>query len=207
MMQREVATRLAARPGGKDWGVLPALVQTFAEVRVAFGVSRRAFHAAAAGRVVGASTSAGAPRRASTLGDADDVSRGRCAPRSASGGRRCGTRSARSRQTRGLDAGAVAAAFAARRDRSGHARRATLDGRLRAARARARGRRGVRRCRSCPRSRRSRAGSAPAARQAARSRDVVVRERAAPHADRRRLRHAARRPHARAAWAAPASTS
>ncbi len=43
MVQREVATRLAARPGGKDWGVLPVLVQTFAEVRVAFGVSRRAF--------------------------------------------------------------------------------------------------------------------------------------------------------------------
>jgi 16S rRNA (adenine1518-N6/adenine1519-N6)-dimethyltransferase len=44
MVQREVATRLAARPGGKDWGVLPALVQTFAEVRIAFGVSRRSFH-------------------------------------------------------------------------------------------------------------------------------------------------------------------
>jgi 16S rRNA (adenine1518-N6/adenine1519-N6)-dimethyltransferase len=43
MVQREVATRLAARPGGKDWGVLPALVQTFAEVRVAFRVSRRSF--------------------------------------------------------------------------------------------------------------------------------------------------------------------
>jgi len=43
MVQREVATRLAARPGGKDWGVLPALVQTFAEVRIAFGVSRRSF--------------------------------------------------------------------------------------------------------------------------------------------------------------------
>jgi len=43
MVQREVATRLAARPGGKDWGILPALVQTFAEVRVAFGVSRHAF--------------------------------------------------------------------------------------------------------------------------------------------------------------------
>ncbi|HXJ36322.1 MAG TPA: 16S rRNA (adenine(1518)-N(6)/adenine(1519)-N(6))-dimethyltransferase RsmA [Candidatus Eisenbacteria bacterium] len=43
MVQREVATRLAAKPGGRDWGVLPALVQTFAEVRVAFGVSRRSF--------------------------------------------------------------------------------------------------------------------------------------------------------------------
>jgi 16S rRNA (adenine1518-N6/adenine1519-N6)-dimethyltransferase len=43
MVQSEVATRLAARPGGKDWGVLPVLVQTFAEVRLAFRVSRRAF--------------------------------------------------------------------------------------------------------------------------------------------------------------------
>ena len=43
MMQREVATRLAARPGGKDWGVLPALVQTFADVRIAFRVPARSF--------------------------------------------------------------------------------------------------------------------------------------------------------------------
>jgi 16S rRNA (adenine1518-N6/adenine1519-N6)-dimethyltransferase len=43
MVQREVATRLAARPGGKDWGVLPALIQTFAEVRLAFRVPARSF--------------------------------------------------------------------------------------------------------------------------------------------------------------------
>jgi len=43
MVQRELATRLAARPGGKDWGVLPALVQTFADVRVLFTVPRGAF--------------------------------------------------------------------------------------------------------------------------------------------------------------------
>lgn len=43
MMQREVATRLAGRPGGKEWGVLPALIQTYAEVRIAFRVSRRSF--------------------------------------------------------------------------------------------------------------------------------------------------------------------
>jgi 16S rRNA (adenine1518-N6/adenine1519-N6)-dimethyltransferase len=43
MVQREVATRLAGRPGGKDWGILPALVQTFAEVRIAFRVGRGAF--------------------------------------------------------------------------------------------------------------------------------------------------------------------
>jgi len=59
MVQREVATRLAARPGGKEWGVLPALVQTFAEVRVAFGVSRRSFHPSP--RVESASASSALP--------------------------------------------------------------------------------------------------------------------------------------------------
>jgi 16S rRNA (adenine1518-N6/adenine1519-N6)-dimethyltransferase len=43
MVQREVATRLTARPGGREWGVLPALVQTFAEVRLVLRVSRHAF--------------------------------------------------------------------------------------------------------------------------------------------------------------------
>ncbi len=43
MVQREVAERLAARPGGKAWGVLPALLQTFAEIRVLFRVARGAF--------------------------------------------------------------------------------------------------------------------------------------------------------------------
>jgi 16S rRNA (adenine1518-N6/adenine1519-N6)-dimethyltransferase len=43
MVQREVATRLAAKPGGKDWGVLPALIQTFGDVRLAFRVSRHSF--------------------------------------------------------------------------------------------------------------------------------------------------------------------
>jgi 16S rRNA (adenine1518-N6/adenine1519-N6)-dimethyltransferase len=43
MIQREVALRLAARPGGKAWGVLPALIQTWADVRIAFRVSRRSF--------------------------------------------------------------------------------------------------------------------------------------------------------------------
>ena len=44
MLQREVAERLSARPGTGAWGVAGALVQTFADVRVAFGVSRRSFH-------------------------------------------------------------------------------------------------------------------------------------------------------------------
>jgi 16S rRNA (adenine1518-N6/adenine1519-N6)-dimethyltransferase len=43
MIQHEVAARLAAKPGGKDWGILPVLVQTFADVRLAFRVSRRSF--------------------------------------------------------------------------------------------------------------------------------------------------------------------
>jgi 16S rRNA (adenine1518-N6/adenine1519-N6)-dimethyltransferase len=44
MLQREVAVRLTGRPGSDDWGVLPVLVQTVADVRYAFGVSRRSFH-------------------------------------------------------------------------------------------------------------------------------------------------------------------
>ena len=43
MLQREVAARLAAKPGSPDWGVTSVLVQTYALVRVAFGVSRRSF--------------------------------------------------------------------------------------------------------------------------------------------------------------------
>jgi 16S rRNA (adenine1518-N6/adenine1519-N6)-dimethyltransferase len=43
MLQREVATRLVACPRDEDYGVLSVLIQAFAEVRVAFGVSRRSF--------------------------------------------------------------------------------------------------------------------------------------------------------------------
>lgn len=43
MLQREMAERLAASPGGSDYGVASVLVQAFAEVRVAFRVSRRSF--------------------------------------------------------------------------------------------------------------------------------------------------------------------
>ncbi len=43
MLQREVAERLTAPPGTAARGVLSVLVQTFAEVRIAFGVSRRSF--------------------------------------------------------------------------------------------------------------------------------------------------------------------
>jgi 16S rRNA (adenine1518-N6/adenine1519-N6)-dimethyltransferase len=43
MLQREVAERLAAGPGADARGVLSVLIQTWAEVRVAFNVSRRSF--------------------------------------------------------------------------------------------------------------------------------------------------------------------
>jgi 16S rRNA (adenine1518-N6/adenine1519-N6)-dimethyltransferase len=43
MLQRELAERLAAGPGDEARGVLSVLVQTWAEVRVAFRVSRRSF--------------------------------------------------------------------------------------------------------------------------------------------------------------------
>lgn len=43
MLQREVAARLVARPGSDDYGVTSVLVQAFAQVRLAFGVSRRSF--------------------------------------------------------------------------------------------------------------------------------------------------------------------
>ena len=110
MVQREVATRLAARPGGKEWGVLPALIQTFAEVRVAFGVSRRAFHPPprVESAVLDVRWSA-APRVA--LGDVETY---RTLVRAAFGQRRKTLRNALAGWTgsRGLAAGAVAAAFA-----------------------------------------------------------------------------------------------
>ena len=43
MLQREVAARLAARPGSGEYGITSVLVQAFAEVRIAFNVSRRSF--------------------------------------------------------------------------------------------------------------------------------------------------------------------
>ena len=43
MLQREMAARLAARAGSSEYGVTSVLVQAFAEVRIAFGVSRRSF--------------------------------------------------------------------------------------------------------------------------------------------------------------------
>jgi len=43
MVQREVAERLVARPRTPDYGVTSVLLQAVADVRIAFGVSRRSF--------------------------------------------------------------------------------------------------------------------------------------------------------------------
>jgi 16S rRNA (adenine1518-N6/adenine1519-N6)-dimethyltransferase len=43
MLQREMAARLVARPDSGDYGASSVLVQAFAEVRLAFRVSRRSF--------------------------------------------------------------------------------------------------------------------------------------------------------------------
>jgi 16S rRNA (adenine1518-N6/adenine1519-N6)-dimethyltransferase len=110
MMQREVATRLAARPGGKEWGVLPALVQTYAEVRTLFRVSRQSFlpRPKVESSVVDVRFSA-APRV-----DVGDVEGYRAVVRAAFGRRRKTLRNALGAlaDARGLDAAALAAAFA-----------------------------------------------------------------------------------------------
>ena len=110
MMQREVATRLAARPGGKEWGVLPAVIQAFAEVRLAFNVSRRSFHPPprVESSVVDVRWSA-APRV-----DVDDVNAYRAVIRAAFGQRRKTLRNALSSLAtdRGLDPAGLLAAFA-----------------------------------------------------------------------------------------------
>jgi len=43
MLQLEMAERLTARPGSKTYGASSVMVQAFAEVRIAFRVSRRSF--------------------------------------------------------------------------------------------------------------------------------------------------------------------
>jgi len=43
MLQLEMAERLTARPGSKTYGTSSVLVQAFAQVRIAFRVSRRSF--------------------------------------------------------------------------------------------------------------------------------------------------------------------
>jgi len=109
MVQREVATRLAARPGGKDWGVLPALIQTFADVRLAFRVPARSFlpPPRVESAVVTVHWSA-TPRV-----DVDDVEAYRAVIRAAFGQRRKTLRNSLGALAvdRGLDAAALRAAF------------------------------------------------------------------------------------------------
>jgi 16S rRNA (adenine1518-N6/adenine1519-N6)-dimethyltransferase len=44
MLQREMAERLVARPATDAYGAASVVLQAFADVRIAFGVSRRSFH-------------------------------------------------------------------------------------------------------------------------------------------------------------------
>src|SRR5262249_56779679 len=43
MRQRELAARIAAPAGTADYGATSVLLQAFADIRIAFGVSRRSF--------------------------------------------------------------------------------------------------------------------------------------------------------------------
>ena len=110
MVQHEVAVRLAATPGGKDWGVLPALVQTFAHVRILFRVSRQAFlpRPRVESAVVDIRWS---PEPRVDVGDVDGY---RAGVRAAVGQRRKTLRNALGAlaRERGLGASDVAAAFA-----------------------------------------------------------------------------------------------
>ena len=138
MLQREVATRLAARPGGKDYGVL---LGARADLR-ARCASRSACRGGASCR---RPTST---RRSSTCaGRAAPARRRRrrrartarsCAPRSASGGRCCATRSARSPRRGARRGGAARGASRAPASIRRHAPRRSRPGGLRASRARAR---------------------------------------------------------------------
>ena len=44
MLQKEVATRIVAPPGGKDYGVLSVMAQLFAEISIAFTLSPSVFY-------------------------------------------------------------------------------------------------------------------------------------------------------------------
>jgi len=43
MVQKEVAARIVARPGGKDYGILSVISQTFAETELLFSISKNVF--------------------------------------------------------------------------------------------------------------------------------------------------------------------
>ncbi|MCW5892879.1 MAG: 16S rRNA (adenine(1518)-N(6)/adenine(1519)-N(6))-dimethyltransferase RsmA [bacterium] len=110
MLQREVAQRLASRPGSKDWGVLSVLVQTWAEVAIAFGVSRRSF----VPQPKVESAVVDVRWRAAPRADVGDPERYRALVRAAFGQRRKTLRNALGALAvaRGFDAAALTAAFA-----------------------------------------------------------------------------------------------
>ena len=134
MIQHEVALRLAARPGGKAWGVLPVLIQTWADVRIAFRVSRQAF----VPRPRVESAVVDVRWRAEPRVDVGDGASYRAVVRAAFGQRRKTLRNALAdlATARGLDAAALQAAF----ERAGidpglRAERLTIDDFARLARA------------------------------------------------------------------------
>jgi 16S rRNA (adenine1518-N6/adenine1519-N6)-dimethyltransferase len=134
MIQHEVALRLAATPGGKAWGVLPVLIQTWADVRIAFRVSRRAF--VPPPRVESAVVDV--RWRAEPRVDVGDAASYRAVVRAAFGQRRKTLRNALAdlATTRGFDAPAFQGAFArAGIDPGLRAERLTIDDFARLARA------------------------------------------------------------------------
>lgn len=110
MLQREVAQRLASKPGSKDWGVLSVLVQTWADVAVAFGVSRRSF----VPQPKVESAVVDVRWRETPREDIGDPERYRALVRAAFGQRRKTLRNALGAlaTARGFDAGGLTAAFA-----------------------------------------------------------------------------------------------
>jgi 16S rRNA (adenine1518-N6/adenine1519-N6)-dimethyltransferase len=124
MLQREVARRFVARPGADDRSAAAVMVQTYAEVRIAFGVSRRSFLPPP--KVESAVVDIRWTPAARV--DVADAALHRAVVRAAFGQRRKMLRNALGAlaHDRGLDAAALAAALA-RAGVSGTARAETLE--------------------------------------------------------------------------------
>ena len=130
MIQKEMADRIVAKPGGKDYGALGVMIRTYADVTTVAQGRRGLVRAAAEDRLDGDQDRA-ARRRAARA----DRRRGAllarsCTPRSASAARRCAMRCARSSTDDAIDA-----ALATTGDRRQPPRR---DARHRRVRARSR---------------------------------------------------------------------
>ncbi len=124
MLQREVARRFVARAGADDRSAAAVMVQTYAEVRIAFGVSRRSFLPPP--KVESAVVDIRWTPAARV--DVADAALHRAVVRAAFGQRRKMLRNALGAlaHDRGLDAAALAAALA-RAGVSGTARAETLE--------------------------------------------------------------------------------